>query len=397
MRNIVLILLSLGVLTGVGLGTLYIYQVFQAKEVEAQYQSSLELVEKAKIINTIWTEGDYKNYLSQNKIDCGEWLENKNPKRLNCNPQLIQCFAHKTDLFGSIKVSPKLNLIGSYALNIPHNSYGLKLTKDQYQMDLVLENFCHEMYLPKRLYASEDNSDRKKTWWDNFDRHLFVDRFLVSEFDVVKWLEADKDFLGAKELSKKFTANTMKPALGLRKDEMERFCLFRGKQLLTASIFDGAAMHPRDPDDLKPKYPVRSLWPWSRKKKSGPIHRYQNKEDFDPEQDIKKEDCAQVYSKECLKKFPELEFASGAPTWTGIFEVMGHQLEYLKNELFYKRNLKASSIHFPFISKWHQLGKRAFWDGTYFGPRSFNFRLEDPDKDFKSLKVGFRCYREVYP
>ncbi len=374
-------------------GGILIYQVFQNKEIISNYESSVSLAKGSEILREVWMEGDYNNQLFKEKMNCRKYIGDIHSVKLMCNPKLIQCFIDQLPDLQSLEIKSKVYLTGKQFKDIKKNSYAVNISKGKYKMRLIFENSCREVYLPQRVYLMEDSFQQRVSFWDNLNRHIFIDKFQVTNFDIVSWLKTDLKFQGREEILKKFSKRDFfYSALGLKKDEMFRFCSFHGKQLLTAHLFDFAAMHPGSVRDQKPLYPVRSLWPWSRKSKSGPV--YQKR--MNKTTEVSEETCRKVYSQECHSKHPELMEGMGSTTWSGVFQVVGHHLEFMKNNVFYKKNLKASSFFFPLSSSWHELGKRAFWDGSYLGGRSFNFRLNEPQISYEKLKVGFRCYREIF-
>jgi hypothetical protein len=373
----------------------YVYQKYQHKDLVESYESGQKLIENAEILRTLWLEGDYNNQLLDKKINCQKYTGIINPQQLKCNMQIIECFLKKLEAFKNLTYSRDQLLAAGRFKIIPKNSFLMTLKLENHQITLSFDQSCREIYLPQRIFTMEDSNEKKYSWWDNFNRNLFLDKYLVSEFDVVQWLNSDRKFSGRKELIKKYSNKSFKPAFGLRADEMARFCQFHGKQLLTSKLFNSAAMHPGDFNNTKPKYPIRSPWPWSRKMKVGPVYDVRVNQN-NKEIEVTKAMCQQVYSKECNSKYPELANQLGTPSWIGLFQILGHDMEYLENHSFFKKNLKASSFYFSMDSVWNEIGKRAYWDGTYYGSRSFNFRLNDPKVLIQQLNVGFRCYRELF-
>ena len=52
------------------------------------------------------------------------------------------------------------------------------------------------------MYALEDSNSRKYSWWDNFNRHLFVDNSLVTVDEVKRWLKYDTEYKQSGEIFK---------------------------------------------------------------------------------------------------------------------------------------------------------------------------------------------------
>ncbi len=382
------------IMLGSGLGSgYYLYeQSAEENEVNTRFVSTQELISYVKILKSIWLEGDYNNQLLNKKINCQKYTGILSDKKLKCNPKLLICFLENHDGLSELSYSIEGHLAANRFKELDKNNFLFTIKKNIYNLRLSFKNSCRETFLPKRIYTMEDSTERKYSWWDSLNRSIFIDKYLVTNFDVYTWLNSDQDFKATEELLPNYSEHSFDTALGLRADEMQRYCQFHGKQLLTATYLDSASMHPGDYKNNKPKYPIRSKWPWSRKSKVGPVYEKRKNSKLE----IKKEMCQQVYSKECHEKYRELSKELSSPSWTGIFQVLGSEMEYLENHVQFKKNLKASSRIFLMASPWNELGKRAFWDGTYYGPRSFNFRLHDPKVEPEQLQVGFRCYREIF-
>src|SRR5690606_37806334 len=77
----------------------------------------------------------------------------------------------------------------SYALllNIP------VIGQNHSSLTLLLEDSCHDTYLPQRFYAYGSALHHplpdEQSWWDNLYQDIYVDKFLVSFRDIVEWVE----------------------------------------------------------------------------------------------------------------------------------------------------------------------------------------------------------------
>ena len=90
-------------------------------------------------------------------------------------------------------------------------------------------------------------------------------------------------------------------------------------------------------------------------------------------------------------------------SWVGLYQVLGGVPEVVFNPIQNNKNLKLSSFYFASNSPWHELGKRAYWDGSDFKEKNIFWKEEiDFDKGIKlesktssDIKIGFRCMRNL--
>ncbi len=349
------------------------------------------LYQSIELVQELWAGGlrdQVKEYLTL----CPEEKTSSD----KCSLKLLNCLSksdHFSKKFAKIEVKKELVTKASFhEVNVPFSeAVEIDFLSGEAKASVYLEKGCEEIYLPKRMYALEDTTGRKYSWWDNFDRHYFLEKDVVTVGEVKLWLEYDTDFKQGDEILKSIPSKSKvdSPMLGLKFSEMERFCSFHGKQVMSASLFDAASMHPGDLSTDRMKFPLRSIWPWDYKKKTGVVweHRSGKKKEVDAN------DCKKVFSLECLNE--KTLDRSGVHTWTGLRAVLGGELEVFRNNIYPRRNLKASSFLFELKSRWHELGNRAYWDGQGFSIHNFNFRFEDPSSQHDSFGVAFRCSREV--
>lgn len=350
------------------------------------------LYQSVNLIQEVWTSGlrdNVKDYLTL----CPE----EKSKSLKCSLSVLECLSNSQNFKKDhVNLSIKKELATKTSMddsNFPFNdSVHIDLSVNDVELSLFLENSCNEIYLPQRMYALEDTTSRKYSWWDIFGRFFFLEKSIVSIADVKKWLEYDTEYKQGDEILKSIDVNSSSqaPALNLKYEEMLRYCSFRGKQLLSTTLFDAASMHPGDFSSDRMKFPLRSIWPWDYKKRTGVVweHRSGKKEE------VSEEDCKKLFTSECLAKENKID-RKGVHTWTGMRSVLGGEFEAFRNPVYPKRNLKASSKYYKITSKWHELGSRAYWDGNGFSIHNFNFRFQDPSEKFNSFGVAFRCAREV--
>lgn len=350
------------------------------------------LYQSIELLQEVWTTG-LRDKVNDFLTLCPE----EKSKTAKCSLPVIECLSNSKSFANShVQLRLKRKLVtkaSSDQVKIPFNkAIEVELSLGDQNLSLYLEDSCQAVYLPQRMYALEDTTPRKYSWWDNFNRHFFVDNSLVTIDEVKRWLKYDTEFKQGGEIFKDLPkeAGGESPALNLKYEEMLRYCAFHGKQLLSTVIFDAATMHPGDLSTDRMKFPLRSIWPWDYKKKTGIVWEMRSNK----KEKVELQDCSKVFSSECLT-VEGANSRAGVFTWSGLRFVMGGYLEVFRNSVFPKRNLKASSSYFQMKSRWHELGNRAWWDGNGFSIHNFNFRFEDPPSQFNSFGVAFRCAHEV--
>jgi hypothetical protein len=352
------------------------------------------LLKNSSEIHRIWNEGEESREWILIKNSCLEYLKitaDFDESLLRCNPLLLQChalFSKKTD-YNILKPESENKILYRYMTKSNTGHLGLKQPgylfriediKSHKYLDILLGDQCHEIYLQQRAYAYGEELKGKEAAqvedyrFDNFGQNIYIDRHLVTNAEVNDWIDfGNTEF--TKGLIKREGNQYFLPATHLQYSQMENYCSFKGKQVLTAHVADAAGFLPMDLDEILPVKNSRSPYFWTKKKN-----------EF-------KEDCNLIYAKECLDKKPfKLNFTG--PTWAGMMDPMGGVFEVFRNPIDPESNLKASSFYFNFKSPWHKLGFRAKWDGEGFDLRHFDFRGINPDLTAEKFQVGFRCMRE---
>ena len=259
-----------------------------------------------------------------------------------------------------------------------------------------MEDSCSDVYLPQKQYKMHISSKNinSELVWDNFGRHIFIDKYMVSVRDIKDWIEYGgdefKEIFKEVKIEKSYLPSF--PATNLTLKQMKSYCKFRGKHLLNAHTFDASTFLPSKNGDNIVLYP----YPWNKRKSKS----FLNNSKFDNNFITTKKHCNKVYTKECLELLPFKFFSVRATSWSGIYNPLGGYLEVFRNPYIPTENLKASSFYFNNRSDWHQLGRRAYWDGSGFTINNFlwEFKAEEflkPDGKENNFKVGFRCMRSV--
>lgn len=357
-----------------------------------QKRESLQvLIEGAKKIKKIWHEGDIRGDLKSGKLDCQKEFkdfEKIDSTFFRCNLRFLECVLRESFEKEIVDFPKNIYPIklenGHYTKFIVRSSmegpkipnYGalINLAYGGESLKIIFEDSCRETVLPPRVYSyGVENDDWR---WDNLGRLLVIDKYLVTNKDISEW---NPNF-SFKNLSY--------PATKLKFEEMQNFCLWKGKQVSQAHVFDAASFLPGNLRNINPKIIFKSPYPWTRIKMSSFLFSAQRYADFV----FDKKYCSQIYSNECLGKSPFEDFQFSATTWLGLSGVLGGPMEAMRNPVDAKENLLASSYHFPVSSLYHQLGKRSYWDGLGFSWDHFS--LEEKAIGENAL-IGFRCMRAI--
>jgi hypothetical protein len=327
----------------------------------------LRLITAGKELNRLWIEGEDSREWSIVKKACLKKYEITNSfdeSLLGCHPMIIDC----ADQF-----LPKKNYsIIKSTYQYPTYLFTLEDTESKEKLNITLKDNCHELYLEQNIFTYGEPIPDKSSesyQFDTFNRHIYFDRHLVTNYEINEWIKFDQVNTKGIKIVKKGNRLFL-PSSNLSAKEMQNYCSFKGKQVMSAPIFDAAAFLSQEKN--------RSPYYWTKKKKDLQI------------------DCGLIYSKECLDTKP-WELNSSGPSWAGLYDSLGGVLEFLQNPIDPESNLKASSFYFPKNSHWHRLGYRANWDGLDHNTRNFNFKGIEPINAENTFAVGFRCMREVYP
>ena len=352
------------------------------------------LINNASEIQRIWLEGEDSHEWKILREKCLSYFGIKNQfdeSLLRCHPMILQCLnqfnrnENYTFLFPSGVINTSAAGAKIYQYLTPNNTSYVGIKNPGYlfsirdkasgkKLDILLSHQCHEIFLENRIYAYGEESLSEDYRFDHFNQNIYVDRNLVTNFDINNWIEfGNSEF--TKGLRTRESYEWFMPAVDLTMDQMMNYCSFRGSQLLTAHFFDAATFLPFDLSNPTPKKNSRSPYYWIKKKS-----------EYKP-------DCKYIYANECLSK-NEYQLSVTAPTWSGLMDSMGGVFEAFRNPIDTESNLKASSLYFTFKSPWHKLGFRAHWDGEGFDMRHFNFKGYNPVVTSNNFQVGFRCMRQ---
>ena len=350
-------------------------------------------------IQKLWTEGD--QLIKKDSLQCpDEILFDKRVGRsyYQCQPHLWQCYwsggikgaeAITVDLFGEtfhVRAKNSFNPIQEYSVDKrfyeiiqgPYQEmnfhYGMmvELVLDEVpemSWPIILTDTCRDVYLPQRIYGYGKTDPKKNDQgflWDNFDRHIFIDKFYVSNQMVNEWKVVNGK---AREVITD-RSQWSRPAL-LSGPEQKAYCSFWGKRVMEAHLFDAASMTPGDLKNPLAERVPRPQTPWQRDLSKT----FLGMSRINPDYQLTPLDCQLAQVQGCHDKY----FSTDSVTWMGMNFSLGFYPEALVNTIDPMKNLKPSSKFHPAQSEVHELGVLSHWD-------------EQRQSD---LPVAFRCYEEV--
>jgi hypothetical protein len=168
----------------------------------------------------MWEEGD--RLISKESFNCPQEImheENVGRSYYQCNPHLWQCYWENRvtgrtpeitiDLFGQtfhlealaefdpiLEISPEARFTKLFKREGPdldlHYGYLVKVRVKEIPgltQTILLADTCRDTYLPQRIYGYGKVKDQREEGfvWDNFNRHLFLDKFYVTNRQVNEW------------------------------------------------------------------------------------------------------------------------------------------------------------------------------------------------------------------
>jgi hypothetical protein len=382
MKKIVIVT---GILT---LSSLLGYFFYQNQSTE------LTLVEKSDFLQNLAVESGkiWRNADLANDQAC-KTLKNVDDSYYQCNAEYFQCVLDK-NLFsvGFNKRFIKVSSTKKYSPKIlsTHKEYLFNLEVDEsHHIVMRLKDSCKEAYLPQRYYPFLANQRDVTIEWDNFNKSIFVDRNLVRISEIRDWAKQSNNSSILKRVSKESSESI---ATNFSIEEMNNYCAFHGKHILSAKVYDAAVLHPEDISSPEVKLFRAPYYPWSRKNSQTEIFKIQKGQKIDLNEDKRSKLCQRVYSQDCMKS-SFINYNSLSSTWSGINEALGGVMEFVTNTIHPKENLILSSKYYPWKSKVHRVGVRGFWDGEGYGANNFELGKFAIVKFPEKVEIGFRCMR----
>jgi hypothetical protein len=331
-----------------------------------------------------WGLADVEGLYGTDKFQCTTLpndIELYDPQFLKCNPEYLRCMFNGelvgvTPYFelGKLKLIPVKKDSGYIDIQ-EQGKIKIEFIEEtlQRKVHVQLSNYCNSTYLPKNIYSSGPQSEQDYVW-DNYNYDIFVDKFYVTNYDVLRW-------------SNKKNINKDKlyyPSLDLTLLEREKYCIDQGKVLLSSRVFDAAVFYPNKRiENFSFKYP----YPWTKKRKTFLTN----------DMKLSKFDCRKTYVSECNKIYKLKKNSSNSISWIGLTSSLGGEMESFSNIYNPRANLKVSSSKLSRASNWHKNGVRAHWNGVDFENRDFEFieqysNKQDREK-ISELGVAFRCMK----
>lgn len=362
--------------------------------------------------------GDLKKSFQKGEFSCPNRIllnDSVHPDFLRCNPDYVHCllkskdgkfsFSHGKDAhvvtFNQVFENPKnkekqyFDVISRYKnshVGYPDHSYLFEVQNERGKLQFLLEDTCRDVYLPQRKYAigpykgAENFQD--EFYWDNFERHLFIDKEYISNRDVVEFNLYSGDKIDVKKITD--LTRMAFPATNLMPEDMRKVCAFRGKRLMESHLFDAATFFPANPKEKNPDVVFRGPYPWSYRP-DGFLYEYQYGEEKTANLSLR--ECRKAYVQECQGLTAYIAYSNNSLSWLGIKHSIGGYFEYMVNKRERYKTIKASSFNFQASSKLNQLGKRIAWDENGHSRQNFTIGEEEEfEHDF--YEIAFRCYKE---
>ena len=316
----------------------------------------------------------------------------KSRDHYSCQPDYMQCLLKNRLLDVKIKGRIiKYKLLSDILLkkSSAMRSYQLDIEIENQKHKVTLIDSCREIPLPKRVYPFFVAKRKVKTEWDNLDRTIFVDKYRVRNWEVLRWAIASKNNKLIEDLKNKKmldVSDSLSPA------EMTKLCSFYGKQLIDARVMDAAMIFPEEMDNPKSKLLRAPYYPWERRNSNTKLYDIQFRNAEILEKDIV-DICKNSYAFECLH-LAKSDSLVDSDSWMGMKEVMGGEFQFVKNNLNPSENILLSSEYFTLKSKAHRTGVRGAWSGEGKTRKEFEFFEFNGDlRKEGEFNVNFRCMR----
>lgn len=303
----------------------------------------LEIIEKR------WLWGDIEGLYAKKQLNCPELIK-YNPKvyknYLVCNPQYIQCFIGDAFKNGEHQIKIK-EVLSSNPVQFHFEVENAQTGEFLYDFKAQFERKCHEVELPQREYTLE-SLGRKK--WSHFGRKIIIDKFLVTNNDLILAGMIDEDDIPIEERGL--------PALKLSKEDQKKYCHTQEKNLMQAHLFEAAIR-------LQPSHKL-SPYPWT--------HYSQTSVEGLVRAKITEDNCKRSYLKECQQDFHWRSFDTDSVSWIGLHDVFGGPPERFENIYQPDKAYKSADWNTSFKDKKAKIGFKSYE---------------------KSPQAGFRCFKEA--
>ncbi len=356
------------IISVVGIGVYFL----QEKYLDKNHQE-IPLAGTLEKLSRVWTTGELNGF---DAPECSK----VNIAFRKCNPHFLKCLAKNNYRVNNFAIH-----FPTHQKNLPYQIIDgrylwIELKNKEKSKELLLENICRETILDEGDYAIGPQS-RNDFIWNNLGRKIFIDKFQVLNWEIEEWLDQEGKTLSRPDNLKKYEV-----ADWLLPEQMQQYCHFRGGQVSMAHVLDAAFFYKTY--DRGDTVLHRSPYPWQPKGRKTFLKELKKK-DFK----LEKSHCKKIPALECRELLSPEEIYKSSPTWSGVFQALGGHMEYTRNPLRPRRNVNVSSWYFPLNSSWHQVGRRAYWDGKGHALSNFTFSREDPSDKVSTIGVAFRCMR----
>ena len=308
-----------------------------------------------------------------------------------CNEEYFTCLLKEKKI--NILLKKKRTLIESilkpiYRVGPISKGYEYQLKIKNKRLDVFLEDSCSEVYLPQRIYKTFVLNRDLSVEWDNFNKDIFVDKYLIRVKDIKYW--AVRNGLENKIIKRE----AFEIVDNFLVSEMNDYCISEGKRVMSSQVWDAMSIYPENMANNLAKNIRLPYYPWTRKNSETDLFLLQKKTLERVDEKSIKYLCEKVFAAECLNIKDSIMYKNtNTVTWMGSFETLGGVMEYTDNVINPNENLKLSSFYFPFSSKVHRVGVRGYWDGKGFYRPNFRFKNFNQKNKDEEFKVGFRCMR----
>ena len=393
-KTVLFTLLFLIVIFGVILAIIRIKNVSQLKKIESEAKSVVDLRKISKKLLSKWTLGanDEEWKIAQKTCLDLNIKDHVDSTYSRCNAQYFNCYLKSLDNefeeYEKGKYYKVVSRQSSLEEYIPHYSVriGIKLSGLIYNLDF--EDSCRDVYLPHKNYGYKTKKTLKNKFlwtWDNMNRNIFLDKFLVSNREVNEWIDITK-----RDLEKGFPLE--RPSSTLTKVQMKKYCEFRGKTLADAKVVEAATFYPSAGSDLLGGLLLKYDYPWTRRKKDSFLYQLSQGKEVKLTKDL----CDRAYIRDCFELTPYVNNKTSSSSWAGIFQTLGGVFESYENAIEPNRNLRASSFYFDATEDVHMVGEKIFWDGVAHLDKNIEWGDDKPSGvSGRSLEIGFRCMKYV--
>ncbi len=250
---------------------------------------------------------------------------------------------------------------------------------------ILLENFCKDTYLPKKVYVYNDG--KKGIIWNSINKNIYVDKDQFRFWELLMLEAASELKLGQPKVKIPLDPGAwFFSAVGLVPKEMKEVCYQQGKELVQAHILDAGSYFPLEPRNIL--YHDRSFppFPWSKRTLTEPIYQYQTQN-----KSFENQFCSKIYSRDCLERgVPESPASDDSVSWIGLRNLLGGTPEYVENIFEPERVFRTSSRFVPLKSDLNRVGLRLTIDEI---KSRGELTVDEMEALTTTTNYGFRCMK----